>query len=280
MKVVLAGAFGHLGSDVLRELVRQGHEVVAVDRVANKPEDCADGYEVVIADVSKPDTLKGICDGADVVISTVGLIKASAEISSYDVDYRGNLNLLAEAKLSGVKNFAYVSVIKADTDPTVPLLDAKTKFENELRASGLNWVIFRPSGYFYDMANVFMPMVEKGTVTLLGSKPVYANLVDTPDLAVFIVEHMLDRNKYYSVGGREVWSYEEIAKMFFAAAGKEPVIKRAPAAIFDVLALVSKAQKNGQDAVIRFSKWTLSEEMVGSTKYGDMSFKEYIKKSF
>ncbi len=277
MKVVLAGAFGHLGSDVLRELVKQGHEVVAVDRVANKPEDCADGYEAVIADVCKPDTLKGICDGADVVISTVGLIKASAEISSYDVDYRGNLNLLAEAKLAGVKNFAYVSVIKADTDPTVPLLGAKTKFENELRASGLNWVIFRPSGYFYDMANVFMPMVEKGTVTLLGNKPVYANLVDTPDFAEFIVEHMLDRNEYYSVGGREVWSYEEIAKMFFAAAGKEPVIKRAPAAIFDVLALVSKAQKNGRDAVIRFSKWTLTHDMVGLTIAGETSFAEYVK---
>lgn len=277
MKVVLAGAFGHLGSDILRELVQRGHEVVAVDRVVNKPEDCADGYEVVVADVCKPKTLKGVCEGADVVISTVGLVKASATITSYDVDYRGNLNLLAEAKLAGVKNFAYVSVIKADMDSTVPMLDAKAKFENELRASGLNWVIFRPTGYFYDMANVFMPMVEKGAVTLLGSRPIYANLVDTPDLARFIVEHMLDGNEYYSVGGREVWSYEEIARMFFAAAGKEPVIKRAPVAVFDVLALANKAQKNGKDAIIRFSKWTLTHDMVGLTIAGEASFAEYIQ---
>ena len=31
MKVVLAGAFGHLGEDILRSLVREGHEVVAAD---------------------------------------------------------------------------------------------------------------------------------------------------------------------------------------------------------------------------------------------------------
>ena len=46
------------------------------------------------------------------------------------------------------------------------MLDAKAKFEAELKKSGLTWVIFRPSGYFYDIAKVFMPMIEKGKVTL------------------------------------------------------------------------------------------------------------------
>ena len=31
MKVVLGGAFGNLGGDILKELVKQGHEVVALD---------------------------------------------------------------------------------------------------------------------------------------------------------------------------------------------------------------------------------------------------------
>ena len=31
MKVILAGAFGNLGADILKELIRQGHEVVAAD---------------------------------------------------------------------------------------------------------------------------------------------------------------------------------------------------------------------------------------------------------
>ena len=222
MKVVLAGAFGHLGLDILRELVRQGHEVVAIGRSIRKPADLQEGYAAVQADVQKPATLKGVCDGAEVVISTVGLTKASAEVSCYDVDYQGNMNLLAEAKRAGVRNFAYVSVLKADGNPSVPMLDAKAKFEAELKKSGLTWVIFRPSGYFYDIAKVFMPMIEKGKVTLLGKKDVHANVVDTPDFAEFIVEHMCDDGKTFNVGGKETWSYEELARMFFAAAGKSP----------------------------------------------------------
>ena len=68
--------------------------------------------------------------------------------------------------------------------------------------------------------------------------------------------------------------------MCFEAAGKEPVIKRAPAFLFDILANLPKNRKNGKQAIIRFSKWTLTEEMVGDTVYGEHSFKEYIKESF
>ena len=153
-------------------------------------------------------------------------------------------------------------------------------FEEELKKSGLTWVIHRPTGYFYDIVKVFKPMIEKGEVTLLGKEPVHANVISTEDFAEFIVKSMMDANKTYNVGGKETYSYEEIANLCFAAAGKEPVIKRAPAFLFDVLAFVNKLKKNGKEAILRFSKWTLTEEMVGDTVYGDMSFAEYIKQSF
>ncbi len=277
MKVIVAGAFGHLGSDLIRALVKAGHEAVGFGRTIRPIPECEGKFTAVKADAQDRESLRGVCDGADVVISTVGLTKASAEVSCYDVDYQGNMNLLDEARRAGVRHFAYVSVLKADGDPSVPMLDAKAKFENQLKASGLKWVIFRPSGYFYDIAKVFMPMVEKGKVTLLGSGDVHANVVDTPDFAEFIVEHMCDDGAMFDVGGKETWSYEELARMFFAAAGKEPVISRAPVWLFDVLAWVNKKKKNGKEAIIRFSKWTLTHEMVADTVVGDASFAEYIK---
>ena len=231
-------------------------------------------------DVTKPESLKGLCDGADVVVSTVGLTKTSATVTNYEIDYQGNLNLLQEAKRAGVKHFSYVSVIKADKAPKVPMLHAKYLFEQELKKSGLGWTIYRPTGYFYDIVKVFKPMIEKGEVTLLGNKPVHANVISTEDFADFIVLHLTDNGKSYDIGGKETYSYEEIARLCFAAAGKEPVIKRAPAFLFDVLAFVNKLKKNGKEAILRFSKWTLTEEMVGSTVYGDMSFKSYIEQSF
>ncbi|MBQ4186577.1 MAG: SDR family oxidoreductase [Firmicutes bacterium] len=279
MKVVLAGAFGHLGEDILRSLVREGHEVVAADLKVRELEGCT-GFKPVAIDLTDTEKVKGLCDGADVVITTVGLTGASATLSHYDIDFGANKNLVDEAVRAGVKNFAYVSVLKADKAPHIPMLDAKAKLEEYLKKSGLKWVIFRPTGYFYDIAKVFMPMVEKGKVTLLGKKPVHANVVDTPDFADFIVEHMCDDGKMYDVGGKETYSYEELAKMFFAAAGKEPNISYAPTWLFDVLAWVNKMKKNGKEAIIKFSKWTLSEEMVGDTKVGDHSFAQYIKDQY
>ena len=279
MKVVLAGAYGNLGADVFRELVRNGHEVIALD-IAQRDIGIDSGFIFKKIDVTDPKTLEGVCDGADAVITTVGLTKGSATVSNYDIDYQGNLNLLNEAKKAGIKNFVYISVVKADTAPDVPMVNSKYLFEQELKKSGITYVIHRPTGYFYDIIKVFRPMIEKGKVTLLGKKPVYANIVSTEDFASFIVAHMTDENVTYSVGGKEKYSYEEIAKMCFDAAGKEPVIKRASPAIFDMLAWVNKCKKNGKDAIIKFSKWTLTHDMVGDTIAGDMSFAEYIKKSF
>ena len=279
MKVVLAGAYGNLGADILKRLVKDNHEVVALD-LAERDLGISGNVTFKKIDVTNPETLIGVCDGADVVISTVGLTKTSATVTNYQIDYQGNLNLLNEAKKAGVKHFAYTSVIKAELAPKVPMLHAKYMFEEELKKSGLTWSIYRPTGYFYDIVKVFKPMIEKGEVTLLGKKPVHANVISTEDLADFVVLHMLDDNKMYNIGGKETYSYEEIANMCFEAAGKQPVIKRAPAFLFDVLAFVNKLKKNGVDAILKFSKWTLTEEMVGDTIYGDMSFKEYINESF
>lgn len=279
MKVVLAGAFGKLGSDILRALVRDGHDVLAVDMVLRELDGIEGSYEKKQVDVTRPEQLKGLCDGADAVITTVGLTRTSAEVTNYDIDYQGNLNLLNEAKRASVKKFAYVSVLKADKAPKVPMLHAKYLLEEALKASGIDYVIFRPTGYFYDIAKVFKPMIEKGEVTLLGKKPVSANVIDTTDLADFMLLHLGDRNKTYDIGGTETYTYEEIARMFFAAAGKEPVIKHAPPFLFDVLAFVNKRKKNGKEAILRFSKWTLTESMVADHKFGKLSFKEYIEKN-
>lgn len=278
MRVVLGGAFGNLGADVLKELIKAGHEVVAAD-IAERDIGVS-GYTFRQIDARNAETMNGICDGADVVITTIGLTKASATVSAYDIDYQGNLNLLNEAKKAGVKNFAFVSVIKADKAPHIPMLHAKAMFEEELKKSGMQYVIYRPTGYFYDIIKVFRPMIEKGEVTLLGKKPIHANVISTQDFAEFIVKHMCDDNKSYDIGGKETYSYEELAKLCFEAAGKEPVIKRAPAFLFDMLAFISKLKKDGKDGVLKFGKWTMTEEMVGDTIYGEMSFAQYIKDSF
>ena len=283
MKVVLAGAFGNLGAEILKCLCAQGYEVVAADLKETTVEGTEGKYTFAPIDATNPETLKGLCEGAEVVITTMGLTGASTRFTSYDIDYKGNMNLYEECKRAGVKKFNYVSVISCDEPGAekVPMLHAKYLVEEELKKGEMDWIIYRPTGYFYDIAKVFKPYVDKGEMQLLkGYGGVKANVVDCPALAAFIVAHMNDENVSYNVGGKETYTYEEMAAMCFEAAGKPLAIKWAPIWLFGILANLPKIKKAGKHDIILFSKWTLSHDLVGDTITGEESFAEYLKSYF
>ena len=283
MKILLAGAFGNLGAEVLKKLCADGHEVIAADLKEGNIDGTEGKYTFAPIDATNPETLKGICDGVEVVITTVGLTGASTKFTAYDIDYQGNTNILSEAKAAGVKKFNYISVISCDEKGAekVPMLHAKYLFEEELKKSGMEYVIYRPTGYFYDIAKVFKPYIDKGEMQLLkGYGSVKANVVDCPDFAAFIIDRMNDVNAVYNVGGKETYTYEEMAAMCFEAAGKPLAIKWAPIWLFGVLANLPKIKKAGKHDIILFSKWTLSHDLVGDTEIGEASFGEYIKSYF
>lgn len=278
MKVLLAGAFGHLGVDILLNLISEGYEVIACDLKEKKISSLEGKYQFIAIDATKPNTMLGICEGCDIVITTMGLVGKSSSLTNYDIDLAGNEVLLNEAKKAGVKRFVYVSVIHADSDSSVPMLDAKARFEEKLKESGMDYTIIRPTGYFYDIAHVFMPMVSKGKVTLLGKKDYPVNVIDTLDLAKFIVTHLNDTtNEVYEIGGKETYTYKEIAEIFFSAAKKKCKISRVPVFLFDLIIKRSRKKNDGSEAIVRFSKWTLTHPMEGSIKYGDSSFKKFVE---
>ena len=283
MKVVLAGAFGNLGAEILKCLCAAGHEVVAADLKERPIEGCEGKYTFKAINATKPETLKGLCDGAEIVITTMGLTGASTTVTSYDIDYKGNMNLYEECKRAGVKKFNYISVISCDEPGAekVPMLHAKYMVEQEIKKQPMDWVIYRPTGYFYDIAKVFKPYIDKGEMQLTpGFGGIKAILVDCPDFAQFIVDHMNDTNVTYNVGGKETYTYEEMAAMCFEAAGKPLKIKWAPIWLFGILANLPKIKKAGKHDIILFSKWTLSHDLVGDTCIGDKSFAAYIKSYF
>lgn len=283
MKIVLAGAFGNLGAEILKCLCAAGHEVIAADLKERPVEGTEGKYTFVSINATKPETMKGLCDGADIAITTMGLTGASTTVTSYDIDHKGNLNFYNECVRAGVKKFNYISVISCDEKGAeeVPMLHAKYLMEQDIKKGNMEYVIYRPTGYFYDIAKVFKPYIDKGEMQLLkGYGGVKANVVDCPDFAAFIVEHMNDTNVTYNVGGRETYTYVEMAQMCFDAAGKPMNIKWAPIWLFGILANLPKIKKAGKHDIILFSKWTLSHDLVGDTETGDGSFAEYIKSYF
>ena len=112
MKVVLAGAFGNLGAEILKCLVADGHEIVAADLKELPVAGCEGRYTFVPIDATRPETLKGLCDGAAVVITTMGLTGASTRVTSYDIDHRGKMNPIVQISYIFLLNSIILTIIK------------------------------------------------------------------------------------------------------------------------------------------------------------------------
>jgi putative NADH-flavin reductase len=117
--ILLFGASGNVGKHVAMEASKQGYNVTAVVRNAQKAKDLAEiSHSVIVADVMKPLELEGICKNFDVVISALGKRVSpndNSKATFYDVDFLANARILKDAIVSGVKKFVYVSALTFGT---------------------------------------------------------------------------------------------------------------------------------------------------------------------
>ncbi|RRQ48381.1 SDR family oxidoreductase [Maribacter algicola] len=211
--VLLAGATGYLGGFFLKVLIERKNQVVAIVRNPDSLQNDHENYlEIKQAQVTRPETLRDICKGIHTVISTVGITRQKDGLTYMNVDYQANMNLLEEAKKAGVKHFVYVSAINGDKNRHLKILEAKEKFVDTLKASGLHYTIVRPNGFFSDMKD-FLEMAKSGRVYLFGSGHQKFNPIHGDDLARAILATLDDSNKELTIGGPDVLSLNEISEL-------------------------------------------------------------------
>ncbi len=229
-KVLVAGATGYLGQYLVAELKKQGYWVRALVRRQNQQGLVASADHIYVGEVTEPNTLHGVTEGIDVVISAVGITRQKDGLTYMDVDYQGNINLLDEAIADEVKQFVYVSAIDGDKNRHLKIFEAKERFADELKQSSLSSIIVRPNGYFSDMGD-FLKMAASGRVYLFGDGHVQINPISGKDLAEFIVKSTLIRGKQgrnYLWEGTEVLSLNDIANCAAQALGQDIKISYLP----------------------------------------------------
>ena len=226
-KVLVAGASGYLGKHLLKELKKRGYYTIALARTPGK----LDGIEVdkiLMAEVTKPETLSGIYRDVDYNISTVGITRQKDGLTYMEVDYQANMNLLEEALKSNMKKFIYVSVLNGRSLKNLKIVEAKERFVEALQSSGINYTVIRANGFFSDMEEV-LKMAQKGKVRLFGDGHYRSNPIHGADLAEFIVNHLGEtKNQELDIGGPDLMTQNEIAEAAFRALGKPPKISYIP----------------------------------------------------
>lgn len=226
-KIVLAGATGYLGKHVAKELMKQQYPATILVRDKSKVPADLKKLETLVAEVTKPDTLNGVMDNADVVVSTIGITKQKDGLTYMDVDYQANLNLLNEAKKAGVKKFIYVSALNADKLRHLKMCHAKELFVQELINSGMDYCIIRPNGFFSDMTE-FLKMAKKGKAELFGDGNLKMNPIHGADLAEVCVNAINVDEKTIEVGGPEVFTHKKIVELAFNTFNKKVKVNYMP----------------------------------------------------
>ena len=139
MTILVTGATGKVGGNVVEQLVKRGAKVRALVRDPSKASFPA-GVDVVKGDLLDVDALRIAFSG----VSTLFLLNAVVAD-----EYTQALVALAVAREVGIKRIVYLSVIHSDLYVNVPHFAGKFGVERMIEQTGLNATILRPA-YFMD----------------------------------------------------------------------------------------------------------------------------------
>jgi uncharacterized protein YbjT (DUF2867 family) len=274
-RVLVAGATGYLGGHVARELKRRGHFVRALARSPDKVkgiEDVVD--EVVVGEITSPETIQGICENMDVVFSSIGITKQKDHLTFKDVDYQGNRNLLDLARRAGVKKFIYTSVFRGPDLLHLDIVRAHEDFVTVLKGSGMEYTVVRPNGFFSDMGE-YLKMAERGRVFLIGKGNKRINPIHGADLAEVCADAVERAVPEIDVGGPQVLTHREIARLALKAAGRQERITPIPTWVMRGLVSLTRLFNRHQGELLAFTTEAMTADSVAPAA-GSRSLADYF----
>ncbi|MEW6619368.1 MAG: NAD-dependent epimerase/dehydratase family protein [bacterium] len=257
MKVLVTGATGFLGVNLVRRLIQEGLMVRALIRNTSNTLGLERlDIEKFYGDVLNRESIANALKGCDVVFHTAGIVSLwvpnkQAKKMMWDVNVGGTINVLEEALKSNVEKVVYTSTVStigikkgepADETTSFNLgyLDIdyiNSKYEAEIKAQqilgkGLPLIIVNPSYMFgeWDIKPTSGRMIlEMAKGKIIGYPPGGNNFVDVEDVAK---GHFLAL-KNGKVGERYILAsqnltYREIFEKIAQIVGVKPPTMRIP----------------------------------------------------
>jgi len=222
MRVLVTGATGFVGNEVVKELLNHGHQVRAVVRRGSEKrlklrQD--QRVEIWAGDCLHPETLAPAAAGCEAVIHLVGIIREfpGRGVTFERVHVQATRNVVDAAKAAGARRYLHMSALGARPAPADPYHVTNFRADEYVVNSGLSYTIFRPSViYGPDDQSInlfvrqirrlaFFPIIGDGTYRL---QPVPVWTVAQAFALALELPHT--ENKIYEVGGPEPLTFNEI----------------------------------------------------------------------
>jgi len=294
MKSLVTGATGFIGSYLVEELLRRGHNVTGLVR---KTSDLRwiEGLDIQLAygDCLEKYSLLNTVADFDYIFHLAGLTKAIDEKDFFSVNALGTENLIhaVAEKNPKIKRFVYLSSlaatgpsyngtpVKETVEPKPVSFYGKSKLEGErivLRYKDLIPVtIIRPPAVYGPRDKdiyTFFKLLKKGIFLCWGK--CYYSLLYIDDLVRGIIisaESKTAEGEIYYLSDGNMYSNEEIAETISSAVGAKPIRLRIPRIIMPLFAgigqkLSKKSSIINKDKIreLRYSYWTCDSSKAKS----------------
>lgn len=231
MKIFVTGGTGFVGGHLIGELLKSGHSLRLLVRSRDK---LLSDVEQVEGDIARAETFDQSLSGCDAVINLIGIIRefAGRGVTFEKLHVQATSNLLSSATKNGVRRYLQMSALGTRSDAVSDYHMTKWRAEELVRASGLDWTIFRPSlifgpkDAFVNMLAAqlrlapLMPVIGSGRYRL---QPIHADDVARCFSLALLMPQTV--GKIYSLCGKDRMSYEELLDMIAAAIGRSRPFK-------------------------------------------------------
>jgi uncharacterized protein YbjT (DUF2867 family) len=169
--VLVVGATGSIGRLVVLEALARGHAVRALVRSEAKGRQLPADAQVVVGDVTRPDTLAAAVDGVDGIVFTLGS-DGTGKVGAENVDYGGVRNVV-NALGTRTARIALMTAIgvtdrTGNYNRTTEAHDWKRRSERLVRSSGLPYTIVRPGWFDYNRPDEHRLVLLQGDTRQAG----------------------------------------------------------------------------------------------------------------
>jgi NADH dehydrogenase len=229
--ILVVGATGRLGRAVAECLLQDGINFRAACRNVNKAQWLVEsGVDVVQLDVETGAGLPEVLTGATRVISCIHGLLGRSRRSIELIDVRGHAALIDACATAGVERFVYLSALGASPDHPSEFWKAKARTEEYLQASGLEYVILRPSAFMdlYAHDLIGAAVLRGKSVFLLGSGKTPRNMIAVADVADAATKALLRDDlagQTIEIGGGENLTEREVAAVYASLSGKPTKVR-------------------------------------------------------
>lgn len=243
LPVLVVGATGFLGGQVVDELLKRGKRVRALVRPksnASKLE--AKGVEVARGDMLDAASLLAAMTGVSAVISTAAGYTRN-DRNAHAIDTYGYSNLAYAAKHAAVPRFVLISIVTSDQTPQIPHFWNKKLAEDAFEKLGVPFVALRPGAFFDQVATMGGgDPFAKGRLIWMGSKDAKLTFVLASDVAGYLAEAVdadTVEGERIDIGWTRPVSISEAASLVQTHADKPVKVMAMPAGVITGLGKVT-----------------------------------------